>query len=218
MRHRVLAAAVLACLILSPRVGLTQGKVAPAGAAPAALAAMTEGRARPADASPRSQDAARPRDGEAASVPEYRFAGAAPDRSLLWDAARMVFSLAAVLLLLGLGVKVARRWPAFATRDASAGALQVLGRLPLTAKEAVCLVRAGSDVLVVGVSPAGVSLLHRLEGGSADSVQPASASSLVGTSRRAQPLSGGRLRDLATRIRDVQAAWGIGPTDSRGER
>ena len=152
--------------------------------------------------------------GESAIVPEYRLTTGEPASSLVWDTARMGLSLALVLLLLAVGVKVVRRWPGLTSRDTSAGALQMLGRLPLTAKEAICLVRVGSEVLVVGVSPAGVSLLHRLEGGVAEATRP----SVDGKRERREPFSGNRLRELTAKIRDVQAAWGLGSTDPRGDR
>jgi len=163
-----------------------------------------------------SQATSEPAEGR--GVAEYQFAGAPQDHSLLWDGARMVLSLAAVLLVLGVGVKCVRRWPGLTGRDSAGGPLQLLGRLPLTAKEAVCLVRAGSEVLVVGVSAAGVTLLHRLEAGLGDPSRSLTPSSPVRSRQGGEALSGGRLRVLAARIRDVQAAWGVGPTGSgRGQ-
>jgi flagellar biosynthetic protein FliO len=151
---------------------------------------------------------------ESAIVPEYRLTTEEQGSSLAWDTARMGLSLVVVLVLLAVGVKVIRRWPGLTSRDTSAGALQVLGRLPLTAKEAICLIRVGSDALVVGVSPAGISLLHRLEGGVAEATRPLAG----GTGERREAYSGSRLRELTAKIRDVQAAWGLGHTDPRGDR
>jgi flagellar biosynthetic protein FliO len=207
MRSRLLLACLCVVCLAGPASGLAQGKgrqsvVAPDQRGTSALPAS----------SPRDQHASAST--ETAIVPEYRLTTAGQESSLVWDTARMGLSLALVLLLLAVGVKVVRRWPGLTSRDTSAGALQVLGRLPLTAKEAICLVRVGSEVLVVGVSPAGVNLLHRLEGGVAEATRPA----VGGTNERREVYSGNRLRELTAKIRDVQAAWGLGSTDRRGDR
>ena len=199
MTSRMLLACVCVLCLAGPASGLAPGKsrepvVAPDQRGTAALPASSPT--------------------ESAVVPEYRLTTGGQESSLVWDTARMGFSLALVLLLLAVGVKVVRRWPGLTSRDTSAGALQVLGRLPLTAKEAICLVRVGGEVLVVGVSPAGVSLLHRLEGGVAEATRPP----VGGKSGRREAYSGNRLRELTAKIRDVQAAWGLGSTGPRGDR
>jgi flagellar biogenesis protein FliO len=148
-------------------------------------------------------------------VSEYRFAEGASERSLFWEGTRMVLSLAAVLLILGIGVKAVRRWPGLVGREASAGPLELLGRLPLTTKEVLCLVRAGGAVLVVGVSPAGVTLLHRLDG-EAEVVGPAAGAGNAARGTTSAPVSPFRLRELAARVRDVQTSWRSGGGD-RGE-
>ena len=148
-------------------------------------------------------------------VPEYRLPEAESERSLFWDGTRMVLSLAAVLLILGVGVKAVRRWPGLVGREASAGPLELLGRLPLTTKEALCLVRAGGALLVVGVSPSGVTLLHRLEGES-EVVGRAAGAGSAARGTTSGPVSPFRLRELAARVRDVQASWRSGGRD-RGE-
>jgi flagellar biogenesis protein FliO len=210
MKPGCLSAAALAVLMLWPTVVLAQAKARAASPAPSARQGTAAEHPMPSEVTPRSIDG----DG----VPEYQLNGAAQDGSLVWDGARMVLSLAVVLVLLGIGLKVMRRWPGLGQRETAAGPLQVLGRLPLTAKEAVCLVRAGTEVLVVGVSPAGVSLLHRLEGGIAEppSVGATSPTTRVGQQRASLP--SGRWRELAARIRDVQALWAIRPADSGTKR
>ena len=182
MRRRFLWVA-LAIAMVWPTAALAQGKGRPASQVPASQTGATEDApSLPPGTTPRSRPTAVSGSAESAGVPEYQSPGATADRSLLWDSARMVFSLAVVLVVLGVGVKIVRRWPGFAQRETAAGPLQILGRLPLTTKEAVCLVRAGSEVLVVGVSPAGVTLLHRLEAGVAETLRPGGG--IFGLTRR----------------------------------
>ena len=210
MKPRYVAAAALAAVVVCGASSAVHAQPDPPGTPPRPQRDRIEQRTQPSQAT--SQPA------EAQGVAEYQFAGAPQEHSLLWDGARMVFSLAAVLLVLGVGVKCVRRWPGLTGRDSTGGPLQLLGRLPLTAKEAVCLVRAGGEVLVVGVSAAGVTLLHRLEGGLGDPSRSVTPSSPGRARQGGEALSGGRLRVLAARIRDVQAAWGVGPTGSgRGQ-
>jgi flagellar biogenesis protein FliO len=131
---------------------------------------------------------------------------------------RMLLSLAVVLVLLGGGVKALRRWPGLAGRRGVVEELQVLGRVALTAKEAICLIRAGTEVLVVGVSPAGVTLLTRLEAGAAESARLASPAGGPRTTSEGRSAYASRLRDLTARVREVQAVWGIGKGSLRGDR
>jgi flagellar biogenesis protein FliO len=130
----------------------------------------------------------------------------------------MALSLAAVLLLVGAGAKALRRWPGLRGRGTAAGPLEVVGRVSLGAKEAVCLVRAGSQVVVVGVSPAGVSLLCRLDGTASGEASPATEAG--GGSRGPVPTTapGTRWRELAGRLRDVHAAWGGHAAGVEGRR
>ena len=209
MTPRVLVAALLLVLLTWPALGLAKAKGRPAVAPPSSQAEEVEDQAQSVEAGARLK--------EGAAVPEYQFAGPAQERSLLWDGVRMALSLALVLLVLGVGAKVVRRWPGFAARETPAGPLQVLGRLPLTAKEAVCLVRAGGEILVVGVSPAGVSLLHRLEGGAAETMRAGATPPGARAAGWGEPSSGSRLGELMRRMRDVQAAWGISAPDRRGK-
>ena len=147
-----------------------------------------------------------------AAVPEYRLAESGSDRSLLWDGTRAAASFGIVLVLLAVGVKALRRWPGLTGRPAAAGPLQVLGRLPLSAKDSVCLIRVGKDALVVGVSGAGITLLHRLEAGAAGESDPVG---VLAAGAAARPTAG-RFRALAARIQDVQAAWGFGGANQKG--
>jgi flagellar biogenesis protein FliO len=195
-------------LLTWPALGLAKSKGRPAVAPPSSQAGEAEDRGQSVHAGTQPT--------EGAPVPEYQFAGPEQERSLLWDGVRMALSLALVLLVLGVGAKVVRRWPGFAARETPAGPLQVLGRLPLTAKEAVCLVRAGGEILVVGVSPAGVSLLHRLEGG-AETMRAGATPPGARAAGWGEPSSGSRLGELMRRMRDVQAAWGISAPDPRGK-
>jgi flagellar biogenesis protein FliO len=206
MRRRVGLLAVLLLTLSLPTWGTAESQSGP-GARGQAAAATGGAAARLDQETP----------AEGAPVPEYRLAEGGQDRSLLWDGARMVLSLAAVLVLLGLGVKALRRWPVLTGRSVAAGPLEVLGRLSLGAKEAVCLVRAGNEVLALGISAAGVNLLCRLDG-AAVGAQP----SMTGARSSAGPgpglLPSGRLRELAARLRDVQTAWGLPRADAEDRR
>jgi flagellar biogenesis protein FliO len=214
MTSRMLLTCLCVLCLAGPASGLAHAKGRPSvvSSATHVVTPDQQGTAAPPSPGTREQHTSSPT--ENAIVPEYQLTTGGPESSLIWDTARMGLSLAVVLLLLAVGVKVVRRWPGLTSRDTSAGALQVLGRIPLTAKEAICLIRVGSEVLVVGVSPAGVSLLHRLEGGLAEATRP----SVGGANERREAYSGHRLRELTAKIREVQAAWGLGSTDSRGGR
>jgi len=161
-----------------------------------------------------------------AGVSDYRLGEATEPRSLLWDSLRLLLTLAAVLGLFGICLKLFQRWGhpwgqswgMTGGRSLTPGALEVLGRLSLGSKETVCLVRVGAEVLVVGVCPQGLSLLHRVDGGSLGLAAPAGGPE---ASRRLQggtPLSPLRLRELARRLRDVQAAWGLRESPRGGDR
>jgi flagellar biogenesis protein FliO len=214
MTSRILVTCWCVLCLAGPACGLAQAKGRQRIVQPAVAAGAPEspGASVPSPTGPADPPTSSPTEG--AIIPEYRLATGEPESSLLWDTTRMGLSLALVLFLLAVGVKVIRRWPGLTSRDTSAGALQVLGRIPLTGKEAICLVRAGTTVLVVGVSPAGISLLHRLEGGIAEATRPAAA----GGGERRDAVSGNRLRELTAKIREVQTAWGLGPVDPRGDR
>ncbi len=198
MNRRTLLAALLLLLIPNgvPAARGAQAAREPAGAATGAVAAPA-----PAIANP-----------DNIPVPEYRLSDGQGDRSLLWDGSRAAASFGIVLVLLAVGVKALRRWPGLAGRVTAAGPLQVVGRLPLGAKESVCLVRVGHEALVVGVSGAGVSLLHRMDAGALEA-SPIGAGHLPAVGSR--PASA-RLRALAARIQDVQAAWGFGHPPQKG--
>ena len=91
----------------------------------------------------------------------------------------------------------------------------MLGRLALGSKEAVCLVRVGTEVLVVGVCPQSITLLHRLDGAT---LGVGGQAGQLDAARRLQggaPPSSLRLRELARRLRDAQMAWGL-PKTPRG--
>jgi flagellar biosynthetic protein FliO len=175
-----------------------------AAAAPGTPATTPAAMAVPASASASVSDSA--------AVPEYRLAESGSDRSLLWDGTRAAASFGIVLVLLAVGVKALRRWPGLTGRPAAAGPLQVLGRLPLSAKDSVCLIRVGKDALVVGVSGAGITLLHRLEAGAAGESEPVG---VLAAGAAARPTAG-RFRALAARIQDVQVAWGFGGANQKG--
>jgi flagellar biogenesis protein FliO len=214
MTSRRLLACLCVLYLAGSGSGLALAKNRQPTVAPATQGVTSDQRGTLAPPASNARDQHTSSPAEPAIVPEYQLPTGGQDSSLVWDTARMGLSLTLVLLLLAVGVKVVRRWPGLTSRDTTAGALQVLGRLPLTAKEAICLVRAGSQVLVVGVSPAGISLLHRLEGGAAEATRP----SVGGTGERREANSGNRLRELTAKIRDVQAAWSLGSTDPRGDR
>lgn len=72
-------------------------------------------------------------------------------------------ALGTVLGLIALGVylykRVALRGPRGVHQD---GTIQVLSRTHLGPKESLCLVRVGTDVLLLGQTSAGITLLHTL--------------------------------------------------------
>jgi len=211
MIRRALCLIFLAGLLLWP--GAAQAR-RPQSAPPAPVASPG-GEARGTAPLPTPQDARAAAGRAEGEVAEYRLPEAESERSLFWDGTRMLLSLAAVLLILGVGVKAVRRWPGLVGRETSAGPLELLGRLPLTAKEALCLVRAGGALLVVGVGPSGVTLLHRLDG-EAEVVGRAAGAGSAARGTTSAPVSPFRLRELAARVRDVQASWRSGGGD-RGE-
>ncbi len=148
---------------------------------------------------------------EGAAVPDYQGAVSPNDRSPYWDGARMVLTLGVVLVLLGLMAGLVRRFPGLAGRRGVTGGLRLLGRLPLSPKEAICLVQVGthrdSEVLVVGVTPGGVTLLHRVPAGTVEAAPgpnaPDAPARIPGTS------SAWRYRALMARVQEVQAVWGL---------
>jgi len=153
---------------------------------------------------------AHPAAGQGASAPpasagplaEYR-AEPRPERSFGWEAARALAALGAVLGLFGLAVQGLKRWPRLRPAGvAGQGELEPLGRLALSAKDAVWLVRAGSEVLVLGVGGSGVTLLHRLA--AAETAAPAAG--MRGEAGPGWPGAPG-WRELAARLREVHAAW-----------
>jgi flagellar biosynthetic protein FliO len=197
----LLLALLLADTSLCAGAALAAGPGAPA-ATQAALAAGPEG-------------AAAGRAAETGGVAEYRFAEATEPHSLLWDSLRLVLTLVAVLGLLGVCLKLLKRWGTASGRILTPGTLEVLGRLALGSKEAICLVRVGTEVLVVGVCPQSLTLLHRLDGAT---LGVGSQAGHLESSRRTQggvSPSSMRLRELARRLRDVQMAWGL-PKTPRG--
>jgi len=164
------------------------------------LPAIPSGAGTPAPATVAAPAAAPAPPPSGAGVPEYRPAPGPGTGSLAWDWLRPLGALAVVLGLLAIGLKLARRWPGLLPGGSGRGALEIVGRLPLGPKETVCLVRAGQEVLLLGVGGGGVTLLHRL---------PAEAGRPAG--RPGPPVAEppqARFRELAARVREVQALWG----------
>jgi flagellar biosynthetic protein FliO len=143
-----------------------------------------------------------------ASVPEYRPVGAPEPGSVLWEAARALLTLGVVLLLLVFGLKFLRHWVARAGHQGASDTLQILARVPLTPKESLCLVRIGTELLLVGTSPAGVTLLHRLEAGQIG--RGSAPASPEAPARSGSPgfSVGFRLSELAARLREIRASGG----------
>ena len=223
-RHVLAGGLLLACLLATGRAAVAS-QYDPQRANPAVGSSGISVRSIPRD-----DGARRPIDPPgsqptgSAAVPEYRTEERSEEKSLPWDLMRTVLTLAVVLLLLGLALKLLRRFPALVGRERSPGCLQVLGRVSLTPKEAICLVRVAptdgapveSALLVVGVSSSGVTLLHRMP---ASAGQPAFELANGGLPCRVPdgaPSHAFRLRDLAARIREVQAAWGVGGSSRAG--
>jgi flagellar biogenesis protein FliO len=155
-------------------------------------------------------------------VAEYRPDNWPAESSVTRDALRMLLTLAAVLIVLGLAVRLLRRWPGCSGGEGLMAELSVLGRVALTPKEGIYLVRAGGEVLVVGVSPAGVTLLTRMEERGLEATR--GSAGLMGAPRGsgafpgAAPRQPSCLHELAARVREVQAAWGIRQGALRGKR
>jgi len=161
----------------------------------------------------------------AALVSEYQTAERAEEGSLYWDVIRSILMLAVVLALLGLGAKLLRRFPALTGRGHSLEGLQLLGRVSLTPKEAICLVRIGptggapveSVLLVVGVGASGLTLLHRVRA-SGESRPRCRMTALCHARQPRGPSRAFRLRDLVVRIREAQTARSTGGLPREWER
>lgn len=69
----------------------------------------------------------------------------------------MVWPLAAVLGTITLVAWALRKWSAGAGRLGSTGAITVLARHYLSSKQSLCLVRLGSRVVLLGVTPDSIS-------------------------------------------------------------
>jgi hypothetical protein len=151
--------------------------------------------------------------GPEAPLPEYRPAVVGSDGVLVWDGLRGLLALGGVLLAVGLGARALRRWPGLLPRQVRPEGLQLVGRLPLSTKESVCLVRVGSEVLVVGVAAGGLTLLHRLAA-AAETPGTSGGGGARGEDGRL-PVAG--FRDVVTRLREAQAAWGLGAADGEGK-
>ncbi len=189
-----------------PALGAAPPTARAAGAAPDQVASAVQASPAEASASGLMDSPA----GAAPGVPEYRLGPSAEDRSGLWAGMRMALALGAVLLLLGFGVKLLRRWQGGGVRVGASRSLHVLERVALTPKDSICLVRAGSEVLALGVSASGITLLARLDSGLIDAgipVSPRLASSPLSAGPSA---AGSRFRELTARLREVQAVWGLG--------
>lgn len=226
-RRRVLAGGLLVVCLLSTGRAAVASQYDPQWANPAIGSS-----GRTVHSIPGDEGARRPIDPTGSqptgsgAVPEYRTGERSEERSLSWEAVRTVLMLAAVLLLLGLAVRLLRRFPALVGREGSPGGLQVLGRVSLTPKEAICLVRVAptsgapveSDLLVVGVSSSGVTLLHRMRASAGQPTPGLANGALPCGIPGGAPSHAFRLRDLAARIREVQAAWGIGGPSREGGR
>jgi flagellar protein FliO/FliZ len=74
-----------------------------------------------------------------------------------------VWPLLTVLALIGGAAWLLKRNGWTATSAAANGSIQVLARIPLDARCAMLVVRCGERLLVLGVSPAGVSTLSEIQ-------------------------------------------------------
>jgi flagellar biogenesis protein FliO len=170
-----------------------------AGAASGAAAERPQGTASPAEAS---------RSATETPLPEYRPQAAGSESSAVWEGLRALLALGGVLLLVGVGARALRRWPGLLRPELRAEGLELVGRLALSGKEAVCLVRAGGEILVLGISPAGLTLLHRTPAGMSGGARVTGAKGAEAYGGDARP--GSRFRQVAARLREVQSAWGTG--------
>jgi flagellar biogenesis protein FliO len=173
------------------------------GALLAATPAVGEGAAvsaRPAEPPAAGRIAA----ADARLVPEYRRMAPSADGGLWGDGLRILVGLAVVLAVAGAGAVALRRWGPPTGRALPPEALAVLGRLPLTARESIVLVRVGGEVLVVGVGTAGMTLLTRCDpvvvdqsGGRAPRGWPVSASGVAAA----------KLDRVRAHFRPARGAW-----------
>ena len=86
------------------------------------------------------------------------------DGSLALTLLRAAVSLAVVLGLLVLCLRVLARRSGYTAPGRTAVDVEVLGRRQLSRSASVQVVRVGDDVLVLGVTDAHISTLHRLSG------------------------------------------------------
>lgn len=132
-------------------------------------------------------------------------------------------ALGTVLGLLALGVylykRIALRGSRGAHRD---GTIQILSRTYLGPKESLCLVQVGTDVLLLGQTSSGITLLHTLE-----PIASAAASGRGSGEATTVPLGGtedrrssgfarersAALAGLESRLRRLNRLWGAEVSD-----
>lgn len=132
-------------------------------------------------------------------------------------------ALGTVLGLIALGVylykRVALRGPRGVHQD---GTIQVLSRTHLGPKESLCLVRVGTDVLLLGQTSAGITLLHTLppspSAAASDRRDGEEAVDPLGQSEQRQPSEFARERSavlagLEGRLKRLNKLWGTEASD-----
>jgi len=84
-------------------------------------------------------------------------------RSSMPSAARMVLSLLAVLALILLGTLLLRRFSVRGRRIVARSGVEILSRTPINSRQSLFLVKIGSRILVLGVSPNHIASLDTIE-------------------------------------------------------
>ncbi|PWB82185.1 MAG: flagellar biosynthetic protein FliO [Candidatus Methylomirabilota bacterium] len=147
-------------------------------------------------------------------LPSYRD----PESSLpgVGVTSQIFTALGTVLGILALGIylykRIAMRGSRGARRD---GTIQVLSRTYLGPKESLCLVRVGGDVLLLGQTGNGISLLHTLPSGVAAASSDADDATIDPTGRTDNRVPsefarerGAALAGLESRLKRLNRLWG----------
>jgi flagellar biosynthetic protein FliO len=82
---------------------------------------------------------------------------------MIWAAAKMIFGLGAVMAILLLLIWVCKRMPGRKGSFPSEGQVRLLTSKPIAPRKFVSLVEIGGQILVLGVSEAQITLLHKIE-------------------------------------------------------
>lgn len=82
---------------------------------------------------------------------------------MIWAAAKMIFGLGAVMAILLLLIWLCKRMAARKGSFPSEGQVRLLTSKPIAPRKFVSVVEIGGQILVLGVSEAQITLLHKIE-------------------------------------------------------